>query len=108
MKLCACNGCGKLYEDTNPQTNSPEYPDEIPVQSLQMFYVVVSEPETGYWGCPECCTDGMLTDDIENHVEQNRLLLQAARIYCEQKIEYQEEHTTGWDRLQNLIALIDK
>ncbi len=116
MKLCACNNCGNLYEDMNPQSGAKEYPDVIAVGVLKwmpdMDNVPIDEPIKDdiqwYYGCPQCCTDATLTDDIENHVAgRNKLLLQEALIECIGKEEYQEEHTTGWDRLQNLIKLID-
>lgn len=52
MKLCKCNNCGNLYEDTNPQTNQREYdiPTEIQVEQLHDH------------NCPECKTDGYLID----------------------------------------------
>ena len=64
MKLCTCNNCGGVFEDMNPSVDQKEYPDKlrIGVHSLRMFYEQVNKPETGYWGCPVCCTDGFLQD----------------------------------------------
>lgn len=65
MKLYQCNACGGIYEDMNPQIGAKEYPDNIQVPALQKFYPEMWNLETGYWGCPECCTDGFLQDEID-------------------------------------------
>lgn len=64
MKLCTCNHCGEIYEDMNPQVNAPDYP-EISALPLMKFYVDANDLSTGYWGCPECCTDAYLTDKVD-------------------------------------------
>lgn len=64
MKLCTCNYCGGIFEDMNPLTNAKEYPSDPNILPLIKLFVETSKPETGYWGCPVCCTDGYLKDGL--------------------------------------------
>jgi len=67
MKLCTCNNCGEIFEDMNPKEGATEYPDNIGLrfEPLIKLFVDTTKPETGYWGCPTCCTDGFLSDKID-------------------------------------------
>lgn len=110
MKLCACNKCGNLYEDTNPQSGATVYPDVIIVSSLLWLPDDEDDPDiqiiTGYVRCPECQTDAYLSNDIQNHIEKNKEVLQEAIQECESMEEYQEENATAWSQLQSLKMLI--
>ncbi len=64
MKLCTCNNCGNVYEDMNPGKDSIEYPDSAAFNALEKLYEDEGNPESGFWGCPECKDDGALTDNI--------------------------------------------
>lgn len=64
MKLCTCNNCGQIFQDPNPGNESENYPDSTHFDSLIKLYADVNKPETGYWGCPTCCTDSFLIDNI--------------------------------------------
>lgn len=64
MKLCTCNHCGEVYEDMNPKADAADYP-EISTLPLIRLYVDANDLSTGYWGCPECCTDAYLTDEVD-------------------------------------------
>jgi len=69
MKLCTCNNCGNIYEDMNPQNGAKEYE---PITGIEKLVILHNDPEVelgadsygGYWGCPVCCTDNYLQDDI--------------------------------------------
>jgi len=65
MKLCTCNNCGKIYEDMNPKRNNAEYPDSHNFDPLMWLYDNPADLETGYWGCPTCCTDSYLSDTVD-------------------------------------------
>lgn len=52
----------KVLEDTNPQVGAKEYEDHLysHVQRL-----TTQQDEDGFYqGCPNCSTDGYLSDDI--------------------------------------------
>lgn len=97
MKLCACNACGRIYEDLNPQVDALEYPDTIPVRKLVWLSTEIGNPETDYIGCPICCTDGFLTDIVENHIEKNMVELMVGLILYENKND---------EMCSNLVRLI--
>lgn len=65
MKICHCNNCGNNYEDSNPDNKSIDYPDTTPTAGhLAQLFEELNNPESIYWGCPKCCTDGFLVDTI--------------------------------------------
>lgn len=60
MYICTCNNCGRVYEDINPGEKSINYPIDISLPELER-----GEDEDGeYIGCPVCCTDANLVDNI--------------------------------------------
>lgn len=64
MKICTCNNCGGIYEDVNPSDESIDYPAEMLIDGkLEWFFVEFNKPEE-YPGCPKCCTDSYLVDNI--------------------------------------------
>lgn len=65
--LCKCNCCGAILIDENPQIDAPLYDikDYPQAQEMQKVSVVVNDPETEYWACPNCLTDGFLDDDVQ-------------------------------------------
>lgn len=52
--------------DENPQVDAPLYGlrDYPQAQEMQKVSEVIGDPETDYWACPVCLTDGFLIDDI--------------------------------------------
>lgn len=101
MKLCTCNHCGKVYEDMNPQIVSKEYP-KIQVEPLIKLYVETNKPETGYWGCPLCCTDGYLQDDINYEA-----LTRIDTLILKKKLwEHEPRETRGEDCTEDDSAFI--
>ena len=67
--LCKCNNCDNIWVDRNPQVNQKifEVDKNHPslVQIIDSFDVDSVEM---YWGCPECRTDGNLSD-FEGEIE---------------------------------------
>lgn len=53
--LCRCNNCMRLLIDHNPQAGAAKFkvPDNLPE---------VQRDVDGVWKCPECITDGYLSD----------------------------------------------
>jgi hypothetical protein len=64
MKLCTCNHCGNIWEDTNPQTDAKEYPEYPVFKPLEKLFTNIYTKEY-YWGCPVCCTDSYLSDEVD-------------------------------------------
>ncbi len=64
MNLTTCNHCGQVFQDPNPGNESENYPDSDHFDSLIKCYPDTSKEETAYWGCPTCCTDSFLVDNI--------------------------------------------
>lgn len=71
MKLTTCGNCGNVYEDMNPGEESIDYAEDVarvfPIQELptiQRIHEDGSKDGTGYYGCPECKTDGYLQDNV--------------------------------------------
>lgn len=64
--LCKCSHCGNILIDENPQVEAPLYDlkDYPQAQEMQKVSEVIGDPETDYWACPVCLTDGFLIDDI--------------------------------------------
>jgi len=85
----------------NPQIVSKEYP-EIQVEPLIKLYVETNKPETGYWGCPLCCTDGYLQDDI-NYEALTRI---DALILKKKLWEHEPRETRGEDCTEDDSAFI--
>lgn len=71
MKLCTCNKCENVWEDINPQIGAKDYADNPYIDPLIKLYSDTSNPETGYWGCPVCCTDSYLDDCVEEFTPEN-------------------------------------
>lgn len=62
MKLCFCNNCMTVLEDTNPQIGAKEYEDHLYSNVLSL---TTQEDEDGFYqGCPNCNSDGYLSDDV--------------------------------------------
>ena len=60
VPLCQCINCHEVLIDTNPQVNAKLYD----VSKAALNELVMLEDEDGYFkGCPNCMTDGYLTDD---------------------------------------------
>lgn len=59
--LCKCLNCDTIFEDMNPQTNQPEFLVEIG-QYDTLAALLEDGGRTTYYGCPNCNTDGYLTD----------------------------------------------
>lgn len=59
MKLCKCNKCSGIFEDTNPQTNAKEFP-EMDFPSLEQGEDKDGEGYSHH--CPVCLTDNYLMD----------------------------------------------
>ncbi len=77
MNICHCNNCGNNYEDPNPDNKSIDYPDSTPTAGhLAQLFEELNNPESIYWGCPECCTDGFLVDNIPAESEQEIIMFQ--------------------------------
>ena len=75
MNICHCNNCGNNYEDPNPDNKSIDYPDSTPTAGhLAQLFEELNNPESIYWGCPECCTDGFLVDNIPAESEQEIIM----------------------------------
>lgn len=75
-QLCGCNNCDAIMIDENPD-NQPELTVEAKFIT-EMAYIKESEdreePVDGseycFWGCPNCLTDGYLTDiNSEEHLK---------------------------------------
>lgn len=62
MKLCKCNNCETVMFDENPTETGFDF-DDKDVANYKPEHMAYLEDETGYfWGCPNCETDGYLTD----------------------------------------------
>lgn len=66
MKLCKCNNCGGIFEDTNPSDESFEFPDLL--MSYQELELICEDGEF-FTGCPNCKTDGYLMDITGNDIQ---------------------------------------
>lgn len=66
VHLCKCNHCDNVLIDENPQIGAKEYDlnDYPNAMEMQRVSAVINDPETEYWACPVCLTDGYLTDEI--------------------------------------------
>ena len=62
--LCKCNNCGNIWLDKNPQVNQKVFEVEDGCPSLALITESLDDNEDAemYWGCPECRTDGHLSD----------------------------------------------
>lgn len=91
----------------NHGNNALVYP-VIEVPLLKWLNDGPGDVEDDYLGCPECNTDAYLTDYLPFYAkkEPNRSLIEAAIAEYEADPEYQEKHTTAWDSLQHLKALL--
>jgi len=102
MYICTCNYCGNLWEDTNPDlTVSIDYPEQK-LESLADHK------------CPECMKDDYLVDNINflatgelPAIHRKNALQAAIAILKKEHPEFEEEHTTGWDMMQTLEAIIN-
>ena len=56
MKLCTCNNCGGVFEDTNPQIGATDYPEEV----LKNTEILTLEDHS----CPVCVVDDYLVDGV--------------------------------------------
>jgi len=56
--LCKCNNCNTLLIDENPQINAKDYELRGDEQNM----VLIKEEGEFIWVCPNCNTDGYLTD----------------------------------------------
>lgn len=50
----------EILEDHNPQVNAYEFSDDVVVLEL----VKLEEDGEYFWACPNCETDGYLSDDV--------------------------------------------
>jgi hypothetical protein len=74
--LCICNMCGALLIDENPQVDAMEYELTGAEQEMEYHY---DREDGSYYGCPNCHTDGYLTDNLTseahlglyNHMKHN-------------------------------------
>lgn len=67
MKICICNNCNTIYEDSNPSEQSIEYPNNLMVvEKLPLIGNIEEMKYGGYYGCSKCNTDGYLKDNIPN------------------------------------------
>lgn len=64
VNLCKCNHCDSILIDENPQIGAEEYDlkDYPQAKEMQRVSEVINDPETEYWACPVCLTDGFLDD----------------------------------------------
>ena len=56
MYLCTCNNCGGVFEDTNPGSDSIEYPD--------FGYHEFDVPPLENHECPVCKCNNYLVDNV--------------------------------------------
>ena len=61
-QLCRCNNCGSLFNDTNSQTDAPRFNNTESLPALRTCDDVVNSIKDFFQGCPECKTDGYLSD----------------------------------------------
>jgi hypothetical protein len=59
VNLCACNRCGTILIDKNPQSEAKTYNIEN-ISPVELKYV--RDGDYGAWVCPACKTDGYLKD----------------------------------------------
>lgn len=114
MKLCACNKCEHLYEDTNPQVGAVDYTD-LPVMRLELLkdedHIPADQSAVDweihwYQGCPICKTDGYLTDDI-NYIASlpaNKKMIEEVIDTFQFPAEW-EEGSTSRSEIDKLIQL---
>lgn len=64
--LCTCTHCENILIDENPQIGAPLYDLKDYPKALEMVKVFeeLGDPETQYWACPICLTDGFLADEV--------------------------------------------
>ncbi len=62
MKICTCNQCGGVFDDTNPSDESIDYPE--------MFLDILDDHE-----CPVCKCDDFLADNINENAGGEALKL---------------------------------
>lgn len=62
MKICTCNNCGGVFDDTNPSNKSVDYPE--------MLLSVLDNHN-----CPVCKCDDYLVDNINENTRGEALKL---------------------------------
>ena len=65
VNVCKCNNCDTLLIDENPQIDGQKYDltNDLHKMVLREDIDEVDRTESHYyWACPNCLTDGFLTD----------------------------------------------
>jgi len=58
FNLCRCTNCETTLFDENPQVGAPKFE----LKGGEMDMVQREEDGESFWACPNCLTDGYLTD----------------------------------------------
>lgn len=58
FNLCRCTNCATTLFDENPQVGAPKFE----LKGGEMDMVQREEDGENFWACPNCLTDGYLTE----------------------------------------------
>jgi uncharacterized C2H2 Zn-finger protein len=70
--LCQCNNCDAILIDKNSQTDAIEH--NLNGSELDMVFITEDAGDgKDFWACPNCLTDGYLSDIItKNHSHEHK------------------------------------
>lgn len=79
--LCKCNRCNTLFYDENPRS-ADEKTKIKDLIALPFHMTLLTINEETFWGCPNCETDGYLSDDVTHFLRGGNFLWIKKEIAC--------------------------